>query len=96
VSEWDHPESSNIVDADLITNLGKAEGTEGGKASLRVIHRGRRLRHVSKGNFVNLGDPVARRQEVGNRKPKGAVLSYRKSDYVIVLLNRVMIGEERM
>ena len=58
-------------------------------------HRGRRLRHVCEGIFRNLGDPWVGSQDADVDVAAATSASPRKSDHVIVAVNRVMIGEQR-
>jgi hypothetical protein len=67
-----HPEREKVVAADPLDSAGKAEERQA--LSEPVLgHRGRWLRHVRKSTFMNLGDPLARLQEVDSNAAQAAL-----------------------
>ena len=90
-----HAETIKVVVADPLHRAGKAE--ERRTLSESVFgHRGRRLRHVRKSTFTNLGGPVPvhRMWTTVKRKPRGA--STGNSDHTILATKRVMTVERRV
>jgi hypothetical protein len=59
-----NPESKYVVAADLMGSAGKAE-ERGTFCEFLLSNRGRRLRHVHKSTFINLGGPWGCQQEAG-------------------------------
>ena len=90
-----HPETEKVVVADPLDSTGKAEERWALGESV-FGHRGRRLRHVRKSTFMNLGGPVPVHRMWTIAQRKLGYASTGNSDHTVLAMKRVMTVERRV